>query len=301
MKLISKLFALCVLGLGNVYTGLVFAAEQPANVAGAVQPVISEAFIAVEEISPLSVDGHGGLAFLRKPPGNGPFPAVILVHGGAPGWDRETLRDYAVHTHASRFLEAGYVVVAITRRELDLNLAAGSDQKPVLDALAVYDYVADLPYVDPQSITVRGTSVGGYLTLEVAAARSPAAILVEEPFSFPFVDLRPGVADQSPDTGKLVRITAPILLVRGDQTPNINDFNREVFIPAVQAAGKSIAILTYPGELHSFAFYDSAERTLRPEVSQEAFSAMDAFFRQYIKTQPLALDPSMVAHNQIKN
>jgi dipeptidyl aminopeptidase/acylaminoacyl peptidase len=265
------------------------------------RPLISEATIPVEPISLVASDGFAGEAYLRKPPGEGPFPAVILVHGGAPRWDTATLRDYVVHTHATRFLAAGYVVVAITRRDLDLNLPFGEEPAPVKDAVAIFDYVKALPYVDENSVFVRGTSVGGYLTLEVAAERGDAvtAILVEEPFSFPFVGVSARDTSPKANTGKLARIKSPVLHIRGDQTPNINDFNRDVFLPAVEEMGLNYEVLTYPGELHSFAFYDSMERTLHPDVSLEVFREIDDFFRLYAEVQPTPVDASLVDYEPV--
>lgn len=274
-------------------------AEAQTPAAEVLRPVISEADVPIEAIAPVATDGFVGEAFLRKPPGNGPFPAVILVHGGAPRWETGMLREYAAHIHASRFLEAGYVVVAMTRRDLDLNLPAGEEQPAVRDALAVYDYVKALPYIDEDSVVVRGTSVGGYLTLEVAAARDVPAIMVEEPFSFPFVGLGPNATNAQPDGSRIARITSPIFDIEGDQTPNINDFNRDVFFPAVQAAGKQLEISHYPGGLHSFAFYDSAERTPRPEMSLQAFGEIDRFFRRHLAVQPKPLEARLVRHEVI--
>ncbi|MES2626169.1 MAG: alpha/beta fold hydrolase [Pseudomonadota bacterium] len=264
------------------------------------RPIIAETTIPVQAIVPIASDGTAGEAFLRKPPGDGPFPAVILIHGGAPRWTTEALRDYIVHIHASRFLAAGYVVVAMTRRDLDLELPFAEEQPAVKDAVAVLDYVKDLPYVDPDNVVVRGTSVGGYLTLEVAAARDVAAILVEEPFSFPFVGVNlANGTDQKPDTSKLARINTPILHIQGDQTPNINDFNKDVFMPAVKATGKSLTELTYPGELHSFAFFDNAERTLHPAVSLEAFKQIDKFFQEHLTLKPTPLAANLVMYAPI--
>jgi dienelactone hydrolase len=264
------------------------------------RPVIVEELIPLQALAPTASDGFSGEAFIRKPPGEGPFPAVVLVHGGAPRWSTQMLREYAVHIHASRFLEAGYVIVAMTRRDLDLALPFSVEQPAVKDALAVIDAVKELPYVDANNIVLRGTSVGGYLVLEVAAAREVAAIVVEEPFSFPFVGISPNdVNDQSPDIGKISRIKSPIMDIEGDQTPNINNFNREVFIPAVQSSGKSITVLHYAGELHSFAFYDSPERTLHPAVSLEAFNAMDRFFREHLTLEPIHLQAQFVEYEVI--
>ena len=39
------------------------------------RPVVSEKACPLETITPVSADGHRGLAVLRKPRGTGPFPA----------------------------------------------------------------------------------------------------------------------------------------------------------------------------------------------------------------------------------
>lgn len=263
------------------------------------RPVISENSIPVQSIAPVATDNFVGEAFLRKPSGAGPFPAVVLIHGGAPRWPTSTLRDFIVHVHASRFLAAGYVVVAITRRELNLSQPVTQVQESVVDTVAVIDYLQTLPYIDSKSIVVRGTSVGGYLALEAGAARDVAAVMVEEPFSMPFVGVSLGSDNNALNTDKIEKINSPILLVRGDQTPNINNFNRDLFIPAVRAANKSLKVLTYPGELHSFAFYNSPERTLRPAVALTAFNEIKAFFRENVSTQPIPLEQDMVQHEVI--
>jgi dienelactone hydrolase len=264
------------------------------------RPVISEDAIPLMVLTPVASDGTRGEAWLRKPPGEGPFPAVILVHGGAPRWSSDLLRYYARHVHASRFLEQGYVVVTMTRRDLDLALPRAEQQPAVMDAVAVLDYVRSLPYVDADSVVVRGTSVGGYLALEMAAEREVAAIVVEEPFVFPFVGMNAGdAAGQVPDMRRIERLHSPIFDIEGDQTPDINEFNTEVFLPALTRAGKELVLERYPGELHSFAFFDNAARTLHPAKSLQAFQSIDAFFRAHLRIQPAPLDPALVTHQSI--
>ena len=46
------------------------------------RPVVSEKACPLETITPVSADGHRGLAVLRKPPGAGPFPVMVWFHGG---------------------------------------------------------------------------------------------------------------------------------------------------------------------------------------------------------------------------
>lgn len=279
--------------------GFVFA-QGTAGRTPVLRPVIAETLVPVETLAPVASDGFVGEAYLRKPPGAGPFPAVVLVHGGAPRWPTTTLRDFIVHTHASRFLAAGYAVVAITRRDLDLALPFAAEQPAVRDAVAVVDHLRTLPFVDDDNIVVRGTSVGGYLTLEVAAAREVAAIVVEEPFAFPFVGITVnGPEGQEPQDSKIAQLQEPILDIEGDQTPNINEFNREVFLPMLMEAGKQLRVSQYPGGLHSFAFYDNAERTPDPSLSLEAFGEIDRFFREHLDLLPQPLDAALVSYEEV--
>ncbi|MDR0779255.1 MAG: dienelactone hydrolase family protein [Pseudomonadales bacterium] len=272
-------------------------AEAPPQEPPVLRPVIAEAAIPLQTLTPVATDGVRGEAYLRKPPGAGPFPAVILVHGGAPRWSTDMLREYALHTHASRFLAQGYVVVVMTRRDLDLELPFNEEQPAVKDAVAVIDYVKSLAYVDPASVVLRGTSVGGYLTLEMAVVREVAASVVEEPFSFPFLGMRGGnVQGQAPNLSKLERLHSPLLIIEGDQTPSINEFNTAVLLPALLQAKKEVTLARYPGELHSFAFFDNAARTLHPAASLHAFEAIAAFFRAHFAVQPVPLDPAWVRY-----
>lgn len=44
-------------------------------------PVVSEDACPLEPFAPVAQDGFRGQGILRKPPGNGPFPAVLWIHG----------------------------------------------------------------------------------------------------------------------------------------------------------------------------------------------------------------------------
>ena len=74
------------------------------------RPAVSEAASPVETIAPVARDGHRGLGLLRKPPGIGPFPAVVIIHGGLTTVPRAMLETVAAGPMASRLLAAGYVI-----------------------------------------------------------------------------------------------------------------------------------------------------------------------------------------------
>jgi dipeptidyl aminopeptidase/acylaminoacyl peptidase len=275
------------------------------------RPVIAEDVSPVESIAPISRDGHRGEGFVRKPPGSGPFPAVILIHGGLTRRPTEELRKYTLSTHPSRFRAAGYVVVVITYRSRDVDPTAQTPM-PVSDCVAAIEFVKALPYVDPESILVTGASGGGDLTLEAAAQVEVAAIAPEEPAAVlmaglvvadssvarkaDYLQLYRDRADHREFRAKLARIESPILILQGDHNTHsgLNRFTAGVLIPELRAAGRSFEVKTYPGEPHAFSFYSDAERTPRPAAALEAFRDIDRFARRFVEIQPVAIDPSRV-------
>ncbi len=161
-----------------------------------------------------------------------------------------------------------------------------------------------------------GTSGGGDLTLELAAGTEVAAIVPEEPASWhmagvvtadltaarnagaelDYVQLYRTNSDHQRFEEKIARISSPVLIVQGDRPSRLTRFNAEVLIPELRAAGKSLEVITYPGEPHSFAFYSIPSRTPRPAVALKAFQDIDAFIRRYVETQPEPIAPSLVQH-----
>ena len=292
-------------------TQLASLARQSARIT---RPVISEKTSPLEPIAPVAKDGFAGQAFLRKPPGKGPFPAVVLIHGGLTTVSTKFLRGY-VESNAlpSRFLAAGYVVATITYRSRDVDLQS---RVSVDDSLAAVEYLQRLPYVDAASVGIFGCSGGGDLALAAAAEKPVAAIVAEEPASILFTgvfdntfgkageryspgDSAPIFADpkkyytekhQRRTREKIAGIRSPILIVQGDvKTPlAVNDFNAAILIPELRSAHKSIEVITYAGESHCFAMWAQSGSALK------AFRDSDAFFRRYVATQPKPMDAGLI-------
>jgi acetyl esterase/lipase len=276
------------------------------------RPVVSEEACPLELIAPVAHDGHRGQGVLRKPPGAGPFPVVVWIHAGMITRPLDVLTELALNTaNPSRFLAAGYVIAVITYRSRDHDPQATVSLE---DCLAAIANLRQRPYVDPQSIVVYGCSGGGDLALGVAASTEVCAIVPEEPAgglftgifdtSFPKrgerytpQDAAPIQADPKgyykPEHQKLTRekireICCPILIVQGDQHP-INRFNADVLIPELRSAGKTLEVITYPGEPHCFGFPLFKENQ-RPAAALKLFQDVDTFCRRYLKTKPTPLE-----------
>jgi len=123
-------------------------------------------------------------AYLYRPSGDGPFPAVIYNHGTRDGRERASVP----FEHIGRMLtRAGYAVMVPERRGYGKSdgeiwwREAGNDQASVIrrlqaetdDVLASADYLRGLPYVDPKRLALMGWSFGGVVTM-LATARSSA-------------------------------------------------------------------------------------------------------------------------------
>ena len=72
------------------------AADDKEKKPGATRPAISQEVAPLEAIAPVAKDGYKGEAYVRKPPGKGPFPAVVLIHGGIVRRPTTELKEYAL-------------------------------------------------------------------------------------------------------------------------------------------------------------------------------------------------------------
>jgi dienelactone hydrolase len=291
-------------------------AEDKEKKPASTRPAISEEVAPLEAIAPVARDGHKGEAYLRKPPGDGPFPAVVLVHGGIVRRPTAEIKASALGAWASRYLAAGYVVAVTTWRSRDIDPQTRESPD---DVLAAVEYVRKLPYVDPRSVVVNGCSAGGGLALEVAAEIDVAVIVPEEPALHAFTgvfhkdspkkgerftteDTRPISADpkkyytpehQKRTREKLSRIKCPIVLVKGDRSGHT--FIHEILLPELRELNKNnVVVLSYTGEPHCFAFYSTPGRTPRPAVAENAFEDVNALVRRHLPTKPSPIDPSLV-------
>ncbi len=278
------------------------------------RPLISEQVSPVEEISIQAQDGYDVIGVVRKPPGSGPFPAVVVVHGGFDTSTLNQLRNQALNNPTTtRFLAAGYVTMIPTFR------SRAEDPQTVnalWDNLAIVAHVKQMAEVDPNSVVVYGCSAGGDLALELAGEADLAAITAEEPATVLFTgimnqDIRnpdafPSLQDldrlYAPDLQrftqeKIRKIGSPIFIAQGDQPlgPGVDHHKiiNELLVPELKAAGKEVEEIVYPGQQHCFGFY----RFLGAEAAASQFFAdMDAFFKRHLLTQPQAVDDSLVEY-----
>lgn len=114
----------------------------------------------------ISAAGEVITAYVRKPAGNGPFPLVLLVHGGGTSPSGTYALGRQMNPPTPDLVAAGFVVYS-----MDFSVVAGSS----LDvgewelAARAIETARRLSYVDARRVGMVGQSHGGALTLGTAA------------------------------------------------------------------------------------------------------------------------------------
>jgi dipeptidyl aminopeptidase/acylaminoacyl peptidase len=137
---------------------------------------LNDALLGQYQLTPLEdfwvtgADNSQIQSFVAKPPNFDPtkkYPVIMLIHGGPEG---EWGESWSYRWNYQAFAGAGYVVVMPNphgsigygqKFTEDIKLDWGG--KPYDDIMAVTDYTAKLPYVDPDRIAAAGASYGGYM------------------------------------------------------------------------------------------------------------------------------------------
>jgi dipeptidyl aminopeptidase/acylaminoacyl peptidase len=198
--------------------------------------VVSEADSPVQQTWIKARDGLYIAAAVRKPKGDGPFPAIIMFHGAPGGRGMDQLVGWSRGDHGGpvweRFLQEGFVVVVADYRGGDseqMNTPSPKLITAIDDGISVVDYVQNLPYVDHSNVNVYGVSLGGNLAMFLAS-RAPTlhAVVAGAPAPIWFLGYkllpdgtRPDFAKTPPDAdtskANIAPIKMPVLILVGTE------------------------------------------------------------------------------------
>jgi len=181
--------------------------------------------------------------YLARPEGNGPFPAVVYLHGCLG------LEDFRREAAAVQFTGWGYVSIVVDsfapRGVTEDCMARFSDRQA--DALGALRYLSTLPFVDPRRIALVGIAKGGTSALEIATART-----------FEVFDMPPGLQFRAvvafyPSCGAAGNVLAiPALVLTG----GIENWGRavdcEYWMRRRAGRGAAVQIEVYPDAYHAF-------------------------------------------------
>ncbi|MBZ5591608.1 MAG: dienelactone hydrolase family protein [Acidobacteriia bacterium] len=256
---------------------------------------VSEADSPVQQTYIKAKDGLYIAAAIRKPKGDGRYPAIIIFHGAPGGRGMEQLVGWSRGDTGGpvweRFLQEGYVVAVSDYRGGNMSLTSAPSANGMItsidDGLAVIDYVKSLPYVDPNCLNLYGVSLGGNLVMYLVSRVAVNAAIVGAPATLWFLGITMPPGAPGPDRFKDLKpdpeisrkniepIRTPVLILVGTADGLLPVAT--LLHDALAAAGKRVRMEVYEHGYHDFCLGPQGQK--RPDLTQgEALfdSALDA-------------------------
>jgi dienelactone hydrolase len=269
---------------------------------------------AVEKVTFESLDADltGGKptiipAALFKPPGAGPFAAVVLLHGCGGLYHRKGKRQGEMTSRhvewADLLSKAGYVVLlpdsfgprsvhescTVKDRPVD------STRERPRDAYGALLWLQKQPFVKADRVALMGWSNGGGTVLHTIAEESPV-----RPSPLPHGDFRaavafyPGCSSPGNHRSKNATSTAssawrtkiPLMIMQGDADDWTPAAPCRDLVAAAAARGESIEYHSYPGAYHDFDAPDE-------KVHTRSGLARAATGTAHVGTDPAARDDAL--------
>jgi dipeptidyl aminopeptidase/acylaminoacyl peptidase len=268
------------LGLIAIATELVYAQEQRQarpQTREVVEPLnlsynneISGVNVVLQETYIYSSDGLYIPAVVLKPVGEGPFPAVVMVHGSPGGRGMSELKQ-EIQFHGmvpERFLKERYVGVFCDYRARQAEGMIGDPAvySNAADVVSVIRYTKSLPYVKRDAVCLYGGSLGALISILAIGVEPVAAAVFNAPPTFPIL----GLTRETSGSGRqpfpseitdaminkvqadqiLGKIQNPVLFVVGTADGLMGQVRKAHTL--MQSLGKDVSIDLYPDEQHGF-------------------------------------------------
>lgn len=217
--------------------------------------------------------------YLSRPPGDGPFPAVVVMHGC--GGIHPNTKTY----WPQRLISWGYVVLVVdsfTTRGIEDTCQRYLPER-VFDAYGALDYLSTLPFVDAGHIALIGFSAGGIAALEATKTEGNEQ-LMDRKFKAA-VGYYPVCAPHEGDA------TVPTLILNGDLDDWSPVARCRQRISHLSGKGPSVELDVYPGAYHAFDAPDIATPKIKlghreeynAAAAEQSFIRVKAFLHQYLQ------------------
>ncbi len=209
-------------------------------------------------------DGSDIDAYLYKPSGKGPYPAVIVLHHSRGLTD--DIKDFSDELSGE-----GYVTLAVY-----YTTGTGWLSNKVGDA---YDYLQKLPKVDADRVAIVGFSKG---------ARVGMGIAVDWQNEYPLRPLRAFVSYYIGNTIDVLPTPdlPPILFLHGGNDPEVSAKMIVAFCGGQKQLGGICEAKIYEGTSHAFT-RDTSYGPYDHQATSDAFKRSVAFLNKYLRDAPI--------------
>ncbi len=210
-------------------------------------------------------------AHLAKPPGAGPFPAVVVIQ---EWWG---LNDH-IKDVAERYAREGYVAlapdlyhgkVAADPNEAGKLMGALNREEAVKDLLGAVQHLKAMKDVRGDRIGVTGFCMGGSYALLLPCRTKD--IRAAAPYY-----------GEIPEEATLKNLACPILYIYGDQDFWITKDEVKRLEASLKKLGKPGEVKTYPGSPHAF-FNDTRKDVYRQTEARDAWRRTLDLFAKHLK------------------
>ncbi len=183
-----------------------------------------------------------------KPPGNGPFPAIVVSHGqggSASGYSLSKAQEFLAwnavsigpnYTHAA----GGTTDPALTG-DCPENIARG---------IACLNVLKSLSFVDADRIALWGHSKGAYVTIGLAAA-APRAFAAAGMSAGGIIPDAAGTGNSAPTTAEASTVASPFIMFHGDADPVVPPSQSASFETLLDALGVPNQRILYATDQHN--------------------------------------------------
>jgi dienelactone hydrolase len=230
----------------------------------------------------LDINREGGQQILRgrltRPAGDGPFPAIVLLHGCAGILNR----DYTWMNTLQRWGYVSLLVDSFGPRGRSNICAPGQGRlvhtnRRAKDAHGAKLYLESLPFVDRNRIAVMGWSHGGMATVEAAT--------INEPSSSPF---QAAIAFY-PYCGPLYNLNTPLLVLIGEKDDWTPANKCKTYIKSKKGWPETI-LKVYPDAYHAFDSPFSPSSYMGHWVGRNSSAALDSYERVRVFLEKYLVD-----------
>ena len=266
--------------------------------------------------------GVGGVAipvYVRKPKGDGPFPVIVLMHGGKHGKGATLGLGRSMQSPTVEFIKAGWAVYSADYRPSEKLAIVPIEFDDTVEAVKV---ARKLPFADPQRIGIIGGSHGGQVSSRVVSRVDVSGAVLCAPAAIDFIEIKKAaekgepvvqilkkmIADVEAQCGVKLedvekdpakygyssamteadQVRCPILVINGRNDDNSPIPVIEAYAAKLRAAGKQVE--TYLPENGPHGFYFG--RPDIPETKEAARLAVEFFQKQFAKAAASAAPAS---------
>ncbi|MBT9332313.1 prolyl oligopeptidase family serine peptidase [Acidipila sp. 4G-K13] len=247
------------------------------------------------------------------------YPSVLWIHGGPEGQDTLGWDPWALY-----LAQHGYVVLTPNYRgsigygekfrNLNVEDSGGGEVEDVAQGA---QYLISQGLADPERIGIGGGSHGGTMVAYEVTKKPDiwhAAIELygvvdrdsyirrtNRPAAIRWIAKMGGTPDQKPEVYRranilrdVPKIAAPLLIMQGQNDPQVPPYESQQFVEALQKAKKPYLYFTFPNELHGFSEREHHLETWRREVAFLNYYLKPEYGLSITSIQDIVLDESSV-------